>query len=607
MSEHQTPRALRREFLTVSAAGILGVSGALTACANQIGHEDKDTSSSDLAGGVSESGITERTIAEAEKLHGLTYSPEERRQIVQTIDAQIANVEAIRKIPKEKALMPALAFDPRLPGKAYSPQPDSVRLASPPPGSLPGDEAGIAYASVSEQGHWFRTGQITSRRLTEIYLDRIKRIAPQLECFITVTPELALHQADSADRDFLQGRNHGPLQGIPYGIKDVFDTAGVPSTWGAMPYKDRVPKKDALVATLLRNAGAVLLGKLATGSLANGSRWYGGDSRNPWNMGESAGGSSTGAGSATAAGLVGFSIGTDSLGSILNPSDRCGVTGLRPTFGRVPTRNSMPLTPSLSRIGPIVRTVEDAALVLAAINYHDPQASDSIAMGFSYDGHMDIAGLKVGYSPKWFETVGNGPAAQVPVSVAHTNVLTVLNDMGADLIEVDLPDLPYAAMIPMLYAEAAAVFEELTLTGRDEELVAQKITEPSWPSSWREVRLLSAVDYIQADRFRRQVMMVMDEIFESVEVLCGPLYGYSIALVAATNFTGHPGLTMRVGFDDSPTRTIYGAPMDIDGVKHLITENITFHGRLFEEGKMLALGRALEERLNVWRERPPVG
>ena len=388
-----------------------------------------------------------------------------------------------------------------LPGVSYPAQENRIELSAGQPGALPADEADIAYASVRSQAHWIRTGQITSRRLTEIYLSRIERIAPQLYCYITVTGDHALAQADESDRELAAGRYRGELHGIPYGIKDCFDTAGIPTTWGAIPFQDRVPDQDARIVTMLRDAGAVLLGKLATASLANGYRWYGGKVRNPWNTEEHAGGSSAGPGSATAAALCSFSIGTDSLGSILNPADQCGIVGLRATFGRVPTKGAMPLTPSLDRIGPLTRRVEDAVPVLAAINGPDPTSACSLDMGFDYDAGLDPGTTRVGYSEDWFGEVGFGPGASTPVGNAHRDALDALRELGVELVEVELPPFPYSALIPNLYVEAAAIYEALTLDGRDDLLPPE-----GWPDAWRRVRLLSAVDYLQAERLRRHLM-----------------------------------------------------------------------------------------------------
>ena len=545
--------------------------------------------------------ITAATIAEAEKLHGVTYTPEERDQLVQSIGGQTAGVLQLRDVPRELSLQPAITFDPRLPGVSYPEQQDRIAMSDGDSAALPDDDADIAYASVREQAHWIRTSQITSRRLTEIYLSRIERLAPDLYCYITVTADHALAQADESDRELAAGRHRGELHGIPYGIKDCFDTAGIPTTWGAIPFRDRVPDRDARIVTMLRDAGAVLLGKLATASLANGYRWYGGRVRNPWNTDEHAGGSSAGPGSATAAALCSFSIGTDSLGSILNPADQCGVVGLRATFGRVPTEGAMPLTPSLDRIGPLTRRVEDAVPVMAAINGPDPTSASSIPMGFHYDASFDPSAVRVGYSPDWFREVGFGPGASVPVADAHLGALEALRELGVELVEVELPPFPYPALIPNLYVEAAAIYEALTLDGRDDLLPPE-----GWPNAWRQARMLSAVDYLQAERLRRGLMQEFHRIYGDVDALFAPTYG-SFELLMAMNFTGHPGISLRAGLDRSPTRSAGPIPDDPQGEPHTITRNVAFHGGLFEEGKILALARALEERLGVHGHRPPIG
>jgi Asp-tRNA(Asn)/Glu-tRNA(Gln) amidotransferase A subunit family amidase len=547
--------------------------------------------------------ITPDTIREAEKLAGVEYTPAQREQLVATIAAQIAAVKSIRALPRPLDLQPALIFDPRLPGVSYPRQANRVVLAKGVPTPLPRADADIAFAPVVALSSWIKTRQLTSERLTEIYLERIGRIAPSLYCFITVAADRARAEAKAMDAALKAGTYRGPLHGIPYGLKDVFDSGGVLTTWGAEPYRHRVPERDSRIAEMLKDAGAVLLGKTATGALANGWEWFGGQCRNPWNRDEFAGGSSTGSGSATAAGLCGFAIGSDSLGSILNPADKCGVVGLRPTFGRVPTRGAMPLTPSLDRIGPLCRRVEDAALVLAAINGPDPTSRTSVDMGFRYDATIDVRKLTVGYSPKWFEQVGFGPGAQVPASEAHHRALAALRELGVRLVEVELPSLPYGALIRNLMVEAAAIFEELTLSGKDELLPTSGTG--GWPNEWRQARLMSAVDYLQLERFRRQVMLEMHRIFGQVDALFGPTYG-SFDLVLVTNYTGHPGMTLRAGLIESPTRP-FVVPADPNGPKHTVTHNVAFHGQLYQEGKILALGKALEERLDVWRHRPPVG
>ncbi|WP_129778318.1 amidase [Peristeroidobacter soli] len=523
-----------------------------------------------------------------------------------TLPAQARTVAALRDLDLPRSLQPAVHFDPRLPGVEYPPQTNSLQLAARRIPKLPASDTDIAFAPVTDQSHWLRTGQISSRRLTEIYLARIARLEPKLHYYITVTADLARAQATAMDAELEQGKIRGPLHGVPYSLKDTFDTKGIATTWGCALFRDRVPTEDAAVTRMLQEAGAVLLGKVAMGELANGWEWFGGECMNPWNLEEPAGGSSSGSGAATAAGLCSFSIGTDNLGSVLNPADRCGIVGLRPTFGRVPVRGAMPLTPSLERIGPLCRSVEDAALVLAAINGRDPSSACSIDMGFSYDAAIDPSKLRIGYSEAWFGQVGFEKTQEKVAATAELAALQALKDIGVTLVPVELPKLPYMALLENLYVESAAVFDDLGLSGRD----AQLVNRVGWPANWRKARQLSAVDYLQLERFRRLVMQHIHSLYSDVDMVFGPTYG-SFEFFAIMNFTGHPGLTLRAGFAQSPSRARsienFFAPADSKGSRHTITRNVTFHGRLFEEGRMIALARILEARLGVQARRPPVG
>jgi Asp-tRNA(Asn)/Glu-tRNA(Gln) amidotransferase A subunit family amidase len=603
MANEDKPSAVtsRRNFLS-EALGVAVVGPAALASTS--------STSAPLNGkpgdiGSPASAITPATIAEAEKLHAVRFTADQGIELAAAMPAQVKNIEALRKVGKSLELQPALHFDPRLPGKHYPPQKNLVRLASAEYPPLPQDGVELAYAPVTHLSHWIHSRQLTSVRLTELYLERIARIAPKLYCYITVTSDLARAQAKAMDAELEAGKYRGPLHGVPYSLKDVFDTQGIATTWGCAIYRDRVPAQDATIVKMLRDAGAVLLGKAGMGELANGWEWFGGKCRNPWNPEEPAGGSSSGSGSATAGGLCAFSIGTDSLGSILNPADRCGIVGVRPTFGRVPVKGAMPLTPSLERIGPLCRSVEDAALVLAAINGYDPSSASSIDKGFNYDPSIDLRKLRVGYSPKWFQQISFDAKGTATVSPAEQSALKALGSLGVTLVPVDLPDLPYAILLENLFVEAGSVFEELTLTGRDSEL----INKEGWPEGWRKARLLSAIDYVQIERFRRQIMQRMSELFESVDVVFGPTYG-SFDLFMIMNFTGQPGVTLRAGFAESPTRSMdvdqFFAPADPHSVPHTITRNVAFHGRLFEDGKMLALAHALERALGVYKRHPMI-
>ncbi len=506
--------------------------------------------------------ITAKTIQEAEKLHGVHFSAAQRSQLATAAPAQIKGIEALRELDRPLWLRPALNFDPRLPGEHYPSQRTELRLSPADARKLPHDDAAIAYAPVTQLAGWLKSRQLTSSRLTEIYLERITRIAPRLYCYITVCTEAARARARAMDAELNAGRYRGALHGVPYSLKDVFDTAGIATTWGCGLYRNQVPAENAAIVTMLNDAGAVLLGKVAMGELANGWEWFGGKCRNPWNPAEPAGGSSSGSGAATAAALCAFSIGTDSLGSILNPADRCGVVGLRPTFGRVPVKGAMPLTPSLERIGPLCRSVEDAALVLAVINGPDAGSASSVDMGFAYDAQLDVTALRVGYSQHWFEQIG--------FDDQHTASGTS--------------------------AELKALDDKLT-------------NQTGWPPQWRQARLLSAIDYLQIERYRRQVMEQMHALFQTVDVLFGPTYG-SPDLLLTTNFTGHPGLSLRAGLIQGATRSMeverFFNSDDPKGPKHTITRNVAFHGRLYEEGKMLSLARRLEQKLDVARFRPDI-
>jgi Asp-tRNA(Asn)/Glu-tRNA(Gln) amidotransferase A subunit family amidase len=414
-----------------------------------------------------------------------------------------------------------------------------------------------------------------------------------------VCPDRALAEADAADSLLRGGVWLGPLHGVPYGLKDLFDTADIVTGWGAEPFRDRVPEQDAVIVSRLRAAGAVLLGKTTVGALAYNDIWYGGTTRNPWNLNEGSSGSSAGSASATAAGLCGFSIGTETLGSIPSPSQRCGTTGLRPSFGRVPRTGAMALCWTLDKVGPICRSVEDTALVLAAINGRDLGDPASIDAPFNFDAGAPWKDLRVGYLPEAF---GEGANA-----IDHA-ALQAVRDLGVDLREVKLPDLPYGSLINILYAEAAAAFEELTLDDTDDTLTWQDAG--AWPNTFRKARFLSAVDHIQLDRLRLRVMKALDALFGEIDVLVGPFM--TGPMLVASNFTGHPCLHLPAGFLEVGTRgkASLGAGKltvgeeDAAGRTFTVPQGISLWGRLFDEGRILNLGMALEAALDVAHRRP---
>ena len=547
---------------------------------------------------VSVKSITIESISEAEKLLGVSYTDAERALMLDNIAAQIDLAVRRRSIALPLTLAPATLFDPRLPTTAM-PAPGRFQASETPVAALPDDDADIALAPLTALAGWIRAGAITSARLTEIYLERIARIGPKLECIAVATPELAREQARRADALLAAGTYLGPLHGIPWGCKDIIDTAGIVTGWGAEPYRDRVPDADAAVVRKLAAAGAVMIAKTTVGAIAYGDIWYGGVTRNPWNLAEGSSGSSAGSASATVAGLVAFALGTETLGSIVAPALRCGATGLRPTFGRVSRAGAMPLCWTLDKIGPICRTVEDTALVLAAINGHDAEDPVSIGAPFNYDATVALKGRRLGYFPADFA------ASEAPD--LDRAALETARGLGLDLVPLERPDLPYETLMSVLFAEAAASFEELTLSDRDDELTWQEAG--AWPNTFRKARFLSAIDHIQLDRFRRLVMQVADETFRGVDAIIGPALAGPMLVI--TNFTGHPCLIMRSGFRQSETRGALSlARGRIDqgdptsGPTHTIAHGICLWGRLFDEGAVLEIGRALEQALNVWHVRP---
>ena len=543
--------------------------------------------------------IALQDIAGAERLMGVSYSSQERALMLDNFEGQITAASNLRAVNFDNSEPMACRFDPRLPGFEM-PTPESyLRWSDTDPGPLPANDEDIAFAPVTQLHGWISAGVLTSRRLCEIYLERIARIGPKLECFATVTDDIALAQADATDQMKKSGQILGPLHGIPYVVKDLFDTAGITTGWGAEPYQNRVPKNDATVVRRLRDAGAVLLGKAALGALAYNDIWYGGRCRNPWNLNEGSSGSSAGSAAAVAAGLCGFSIGSETLGSITSPCQRCGTTGLRPTFGRVPRDGAMALCWSMDKIGPICRSAEDTGMVLAAINGVGNGDPSSIQSGLQFDAKAGVKGLRLGYLPEAF---GDGANALDHAALETARVI------GFDVVEVSLPDLPYGSLMNVLYAEAAAAFEELTLDGRDDTLAWQEAA--AWPNVFRRARFLSAVDHVQLDRLRWKVMHALDDMFSQLDVLIGPFM--TGPMLVASNFTGHPCLHLRAGFLDTPTRAPGGfgggrVPVpsaEEEGRPFRVPQGISLWGKLFDEGTLLNLGMTLESALNCHTVRP---
>ena len=450
---------------------------------------------------------------------------------------------------------------------------------------------------MTQLSRWIEGRQITSDRLTRIYLQRIDAHDSKIRSVITKTADHALAQAKQADAEIAAGRYRGPLHGIPYGVKDLLDTRGIATTYGAEPFRTRVPAADAVVVRRLTDAGAVLIAKLSLGALALNDIWFGGQTMNPWVLEEGASGSSAGPGAATAAGLVGFSIGSETGGSIVAPAMRCGVTGLRPTFGRVPRSGAMTLCWSLDKLGPMTRTVEDAMLVLRAISGPDGADVSSVPSHLDFDVTAPVDTLRVGYFPGWMN--------ESPATAVDRAALDLMKQLGMNVQVVKLPNWPFGSLQHVLFSEAAASFEELTLSHGVDQLKAQ--VPDAWPNLFRQARFLSAVDFVQADRLRRRVAGEMARIFGEVDLLIVPSLRDEMLTIG--NFTGHPSLTLRAGFVEvSEARSDWAPdpanPLPTFSPPRRVPHGVTLVGRLFDEGTIGRVGVAMERALNVAQERP---
>jgi Asp-tRNA(Asn)/Glu-tRNA(Gln) amidotransferase A subunit family amidase len=550
------------------------------------------------------SAITPATISESLKLVQLEYTAAHQAQVAsawKTIMGAALNDR--RAYHPSSAVVPASLWDPRIPGAPTGPARTRTQFSrSTLP--LPTRDEDIAYAPVTALSEWLRTRKISSTRLTELYLARLQQFNAKLECVITLTPDLARAQAKAADAEIAQGKWRGPLHGVPWGVKDLLDTANIRTTWGAEPFKDRVPTTDGTVVARLHAAGAVLLAKLSLGALALNDIWFGGETRNPWLLAEGSSGSSAGSAAATAAGLVGFAIGSETGGSIVSPSSRCGITGLRPTFGRVPRTGAMTLCWSMDKLGAMARGVEDTMLVLTAISGPDGKDLSCVPSHLAFDANQPVSKLRVGYVPAWLEKPANDFDKQsLPVDRA---VVEAVKAAGMTPVPVEFPDLPYAALNIILFSEAAASFEELTLSHKDDELKMQVFD--AWPNTFRQARFLSAVDLVQADRLRRQAAAAMNQLLTKVDVLLVP-YLRDETLIG-TNCTGHPSLTLRAGFVEvdrirSDWYPPPGQQWPLLPEKHRVPQGVTVVGRLFDEGTLVRVGMALEKALGVSAQRPP--
>jgi Asp-tRNA(Asn)/Glu-tRNA(Gln) amidotransferase A subunit family amidase len=547
--------------------------------------------------------VTADTFETAEALVRVTLTPHDLEEAAGNWRESMAPLMERRSgpnlLPIPDTTAPATVWNPMLPGHTITAGADSnvFEPSSLVKRPLPSSDTDIAFAPVTSLRSWVHTRQISSERLTRIYLERLERYTKDLHCVITLTPELAMEQARRADAELAAGRSRGPLHGIPWGAKDLLDTAGILTTYGAAPFRHRIPDKNAVVVERLADAGAVLVAKLSMGALALNDIWFGGQTKNPWNLDEGSSGSSAGPGAAVAAGLVGFAIGSETEGSIVSPSMRCGVSGLRPTFGRVARTGAMTLCLSLDKLGPMARGVEDTMLVLHSIAGPDAGDVSSVPAPLHFSAAASVQGLKVGYFPKWMH--------EPPATEVDRAVLAKLPTLGMEPVEVSLPDWPYSCLQTILFSEAAAAFEELTLSHKVDELTMQ--VPDAWPNSFRQARFLSAVDFVQAERVRRMFAEQMARVLSEVDLLLVPSLRDEILTV--TNFTGQPSLTVRAGFVEvSEARSDWAPdpehPLPGFAPPRRVPHGVTFIGCLFGEGTIVRAGMAVEHAMGVSDERP---
>jgi len=496
--------------------------------------------------------------------------------MLRNLRRNIRSYEQMREEELGNHIPPAIQFNPVLPDTVISQDPAPFYFSPDPDIQIPENDEELAFYPVSALAQLIRSGKITSVALTRLYLDRLKKYGPRLECVITLTEELAIEQAKKADEEIREGRYRGPLHGIPWGAKDLLATKGIKTTWGAMPYKDQIIEIDATVVKRLEEAGAVLIAKLSMGALAMGDVWYGGRTKNPWNPEQGSSGSSAGSAAATSAGLVAFAIGTETLGSIVSPCTRCGVTGLRPTYGRVSRYGAMALSWSMDKIGPICRTVEDCALVFHAISGPDGKDLTVADVPFGWDADSDLQQIRVGYLKDAFEE-------ESETNENDQKTLEAIRSLGIELIPFELPDFPDRAISFILNAEAAAAFDDLTRSGEIDLLIRQD--RGAWPNTFRQARFIPAVEYIQANRLRTILMQKMNQQMKGIDVFVSPSYGGSTLLI--TNLTGHPTVVVPNGFDEEGNPT-----------------SISFVGRLFGEEKTLRVAKAYQDATGFHLQHP---
>lgn len=578
--------------------------------------------------------ITKEMIENAAAIADVPISDEYKEMMVENLNDQASGYEEIYKLHIPNSVPPSLIFDPVTSRTKFETEKWPMKMSAAPKSwtaGVPSNVEELAFASVRQLAELMRTRKISSLALTQMYLTRLKRYDPTLKFVVTLTEERAIAQAKKADEEIAAGKYRGPLHGIPWGAKDLLATKGYKTTWGAAGFEDQMIDEDATVVKRLDKAGAVLVAKLTLGALAQGDVWFGGITRNPWNTKQGSSGSSAGPASATAAGCVAFSIGSETLGSISSPSTRCGCTGLRPTFGLVPRTGAMALSWSMDKLGPLCRAVEDCALVLDVIYGKDGKDKTVQAAAFNWDANLDVRKMRVGYVKTAFEpraeqeaAKGEPPKTQKEAKKREEQkrrrelaqarqkydkkyldaALAKLRAMGAELIPIELPKAPYSAIEVMLTAESAAAFDELTRTGKDKLLTSQK--DYDWPNTFRSARFIPAVEYIQAARARTILMEAMAKVFEDIDVIVTPSNGPQLT---CTNLTGHPAVILPNGMrgDDAP-KPASEDPGDFANSGGPGTPtSLTFLGKLYGEADLLAFARAYQEETGFHLLRPNLG
>lgn len=525
--------------------------------------------------------ISRSDIESSERLVNLEFSQAELDTMIDYLEGNRKGYDSMRKWHLANKTNPALYFDPRPDHFVLKTRPGNSNWRLPDQVGLPDTDEKIAFMTVAELGNLIRTRKLTSTQLTEIYLNRLKKFGDTLQAVVTITEAMARQQAKQADEEIAAGKYRGPLHGIPYGIKDLFAVPGYKTTWGAEPYKDQVIEEKAYVVQKLEAAGAVLVAKLVSGALARGDVWFGGKTKNPWDLKQGATGSSAGSASATSAGLVAFSIGTETLGSILAPSSRCGATGLRPTFGSVSRDGAMVLSWSMDKAGPICRTAQDCAIVFEAIRGADPAVNlDRSVVNYPvvFNPPADLKGYRIGYFKKMFD---KDTTRTRPI---NEESLKLLKSLGAELVEVNMPDsIPWAAFDIVLRAESGAFFDELVREHRDRLLSEQ--TQESRANSLRQARFITAVEYLQANRHRSVLIEKFNRMMAPFDFVVAPSNGRNLSM--ATNLTGHPAMALPNGFDKK------GRPT-----------SLTLIGNLYDEGPMLEAAYLIQQASDFEEKHP---